>query len=248
MTLVFTFTNRDNTSAADEPTPVETEADPTLEPASPRTVAPTSVTAGVVVQSETLPTSSETTATNSGVFVGTENPVPPTLPVPEQILTTTTLPPTTATPTTNQINETTAPTNVTLPPTTQATTTTTERVTTTTTRQTTTTTTRQTTTTTAPAALAIRRVSSDAQSFTYDVASELYCFDTYSYTLVDSNSNVLGSDTKTVRVASGCPRNIQISLAPLDLTAGERYTLAINSLSNEGVAARISDLVTITNS
>ena len=63
MTLVFTFTNRDNTSAADEPTPVETEADPTLEPASPRTVAPTSVTAGVVVQSETLPTSSETTTT-----------------------------------------------------------------------------------------------------------------------------------------------------------------------------------------
>ena len=182
----------------------------------------------------------QTTRPENPIQIVIPNTAPtPTLPVPSEILTTTTRRPTTTTqPTTTQRPTTTAQ------PTTSAAPTTTIQTTTTTTQPTTT----AEPTTTTPPPLAIARTELRFEDTflvaVYTVPAEQFCFASWSYTLRDSNGAQIANRSQTLPTDS-CTIWHGVPVETRGLPSGETYTIDLTATSDQGRQATILDEVTI---
>lgn len=255
ITLIFTVTGDGNEAAASGQDEAVDALEQDTSPAAPATQLPSSLgnsatSSTTVTQEATATDGGQTSRTSptTGPDIIRPNTAPtPTLPVPSEILTTTTP--------TNQPADNTASTSV-QTTTTTASTTTSERITTTTEATTTTsrpTTTQATTTTTRPTttiseALPLRRTDFQVRPtflvVVYNVASEEFCFDSWTYELRNDDGDLEITRSGTVN-ENRCVRWHGIPIDTVNLNSGDTYTIDLTALSDEGKTAVITEQVTI---
>ncbi len=264
ITLVFTLTGDSNEAAASpeqDETVVASESDVSpaaavtrSTPASENSEAQTTraaETTATARQSRSLNTSTALTTVPTGglQIIRPNTPATPTLPIPSEILTTTTLTPSGRVVAPTTTNPTTTPT--TQPTTTENVTTTTLETTTTTQPTTTietTTTTTAPTTTIQPETLSLRRTDLQFRDTflvaVYNVASEEFCFSSWTYDLRSLDGEPILSRSQTLST-SECVRWHGVPVETSKLDSGETYELDLTATSDEGKTAIIVDQVTI---